>query len=237
MRRLALGLTAISFGIFGLVETMACNGDFDICVGDQCGATEGGSNDATDEQNVPPGCDLTKDPKDSAACVDDTIGLFVNGKDGSDANSGVKGAPLKTIGAAVQKADSQHTRIYVCAGAYTEGVKIATGSKVAGIFGGFSCSDWSYAGGAPSAVVTSTGGYALEVNNLNTNLTVEDVEFDSPDAQEAGASSIAVFITQSTGVILKRVNAKAGKGADGADAGTFASNFGGDGGLTAVTGL
>ncbi|MGH7279898.1 MAG: hypothetical protein ACRELY_00105, partial [Polyangiaceae bacterium] len=68
MRRLLLGGGALLFAVAGIAEFVGCNGSFDVCEGAACTASDGGG--GGDGQIVPPGCDLTKDPKDSSACVD-----------------------------------------------------------------------------------------------------------------------------------------------------------------------
>ncbi len=181
----------------------------DVC-SDGCGS-DGASQDGP---IVPPGCDLSKDPKDSIACVDDSIGLFVSAG-GSDSNAGTKGSPLKTIGAALSKTSSQHARVYVCDGSYAEHVKI---TSTASIYGGFSCGDWSY-DGKQGKVAPADAGYALDVENVASAIAIEDLEFDAIDGQKPGDSSIAIFVARSTGVTLRRVNATAGNGVSGTDPG------------------
>ena len=210
MRRVVLCGSALLLGVAGLVEFAGCNASFDICEGSACGSSDGGGDDG---QVLPQGCDPSKDPKDSIACVDDSIGIFVSAS-GSDSNAGTKSSPLKTIGAAVGKLTSQHNRVYVCDGTYAETVKL-TGP--ANIFGGFACADWSYAGTLPK-VGPATSGYALDVESVSGAVVVEDLELDAPSGQAPGESSIAVFVTQSTNVLLRRVTAKSGDGAPGADA-------------------
>ncbi|MGH7286298.1 MAG: hypothetical protein ACRELY_32675 [Polyangiaceae bacterium] len=188
--------------------------------------TDGASQDGP---VVPPGCDLTKDPKDSAACVDDSIGIFVSAS-GSDSNVGSKASPMKTIGAALGKITSQHVRVYVCDGTYAEPVKV---TSAVGIYGGFACADWSYASTLPK-VGPATTGYALDVENVSGAVVVEDLELDAPAGQNPGDSSIAVFVSQSTNVLLRRVTAKSGDGAAGADA-VATSNYDADAGA-ALTG-
>jgi hypothetical protein len=189
----------------------------DVC-SDGCGS-DGASQDGP---IVPPGCDLTKDPKDSIACVDDSIGLFVSAA-GSDSNAGTKESPLKTIGAALSKTSSQHGRVYVCDGTYAEHVKI---TSTASIYGGFSCLDWSYDGKQGKVAPTDTG-YALDVEGVSSAITIEDLEFDATDGQKAGDSSIAIFVANSTGATLRRVKATAGNGLPGADASSTSNYDGG----------
>ena len=55
----------------------------ELCDNGACAAPDGGGSssgggDGGDGGIIkPPGCDLTKEPKDSPACVDDGVGIFV----------------------------------------------------------------------------------------------------------------------------------------------------------------
>jgi hypothetical protein len=221
-KRAILGLivgSSLAAGIFGCPASFPDVGPY--------GAVDDGGQ--TDGQNVPPGCDLTADPKDSAACVDESIGLFVSAR-GSDSNAGTKGSPLKSITAALAKVDSQHSRVYVCDGTYGEEVSV---SSAVGIYGGFSCTDWSY-DGKPEAVGPAGTGYALDIEGVSgtPGVTIEDLEFDAQNGVNPGDSSIAVFVANST-VTLKRVKAVAGNGVTGADA-IATSNYDVDAGAAPI---
>ena len=103
---------------------------------------DGSSGDAAPD--APPGCDLGKEPKDSAPCVADSVGVFVSPM-GDDMNAGTKASPVKTIGKALGIAGGK-PRVYVCEGTYGESVDL---TKAVSIYGGFKCSDWSYSGTSP----------------------------------------------------------------------------------------
>ncbi len=219
-KRAILGLIvggSLAAGIFGCPASFPDVGPY--------GALDDGGD--ADGQIVPPGCDLSADPKDSAACVDESIGLFVSAT-GSDSNAGTKGSPLKTITAALAKVSSQHSRVYVCDGTYGEGVKV---TSAVGIYGGFSCTDWSYDGTAGQVGPAGTG-YALDIEGVTGTVTIEDLEFDAQNGKNPGDSSIAVFVASST-VTLKRVKAVAGNGVTGADA-IATSNYDVDAGTAPI---
>jgi len=94
---------------------------------------------------APLGCDLTKSPKDSTACVDDSVGVFVS-PSGDDGATGKKLAPVKSISKGIERAASRGLpRVYVCEGTYAESVEIA---KAASLFGGLAC-DWKTPGTSP----------------------------------------------------------------------------------------
>ena len=182
-----------------------------------CGSSTFSSSDAG-TQKAPADCNTNADPKDSPACVDDSIGIFVSAA-GADTNAGTKAAPLRTVGVALTKADVQHDRIYVCSGTYPETVKL-TGPV--SIYGGYSCADWSYAGtagGTAPKIGPSGPGYALDVESVGKACVIEDVELDAQSGQNPGDSSIAVFVSSSPGPItFRRVTVVAGDGARGGEA-------------------
>ena len=109
--------------------------------------TDGSSGDGQ-QTDAPANCDLSKDPKDSPACVDDSVGVFVDATNGKDANAGTKAAPLQTITTALTKADAQHVRLYVCEGTYAEDV-VVDATHNGSIYGGWKCADWTYSGNKP----------------------------------------------------------------------------------------
>ena len=164
--------------------------------------------------DAPPGCDLTKDPKDSLPCVDDSIGIFVDATGGKDSNAGTKEAPMQTIGAALGKTNTQHARVYVCEGTYTEDVTLDASHDGVSLYGGWKCADWSYSGNKP--VIGKTNN-AFKIDSLATGTTIEDLSVVAADATNAGDSSIAMFVNASKTVSLARVALSAGVGIKGAD--------------------
>ncbi len=159
-------------------------------------------------------CDSTKTPSEDPCVIEDSYGVFVS-PTGSDTANGKKSAPYKTIGRALAAAKGAAKRVYVCEGTYTEAVTIDTAVDGAQIFGGFDCTTWSY-GSANSPVVKPSSGVALMLKGLTSGATIEDLEFDAPNATTPGASSIAALSDTSTSVVLRRVKLVAGAGADGA---------------------
>jgi len=155
--------------------------------------------------DAPPGCDLTKDPKDSPACIDDAVGIFVS-PTGSDGATGAKGAPVKTIGKALSIAGPK--RVYVCEGSY-DGFELKTGTTIAG---GFACADWKYTGTKPK--VEGADGTKPTVDLAATGALLLDLEINGP--AKGAPNSVALRAVDSTAT-LRRVKLSAGEGADGAD--------------------
>ncbi len=111
-------------------------------------------------------------------------------------------------------------------------------------------SSWLYArsAGVPPLVTVEgpTALYALRVNGITKSVVIEDIAFDVPDAAESGVSdggaaedgasdggagdssaaagtggsSIAVFVSNTSGLLLRRCTASAGSGQPGQDEST-----------------
>jgi hypothetical protein len=156
-------------------------------------------------------CDTTKSPAQEACLVDDQYAVFVNGTVATT-GTGTKASPYKTIGEAITAASGK--LILVCDTNYDEQVKISAGVK---LFGGFSCTDWSYETGKRAIVKPSAKGSALAIDGVSAPVLIEDMEFASADGAAAGESSVAATINGSSAVNLNRVKLAAGKGVAGAN--------------------
>jgi hypothetical protein len=175
----------------------------------------GGNSDAPSDavsMDVPAGCELAKEPKDSPACVDSAVGVFVDAA-GSDANPGTKDKPVQTIGAALKKTSAALARVYVCEGTYAEDVVLDQARDGVSIWGGFKCGAWSYSGGKP---VVGKGKLAMKLEGLSKPIVVGDLEARAQDGDQAERSSIAALVSGSANVTFVRVKLAAGKGASGA---------------------
>ncbi|MDB4946157.1 MAG: Glycine-rich cell wall structural protein precursor [Labilithrix sp.] len=177
-----------------------------------CGSsgTSGGPEGGADA-NVPDGCDAAAEPKDAPKCVVNDFGVFVDAN-GNDANAGTKESPVKTITAALGKLAGK-TRVYVCEGTYAEHVKLTTAVSV---YGGFACGGWDYTGAKPKVAPTDVG-YALEVADVASALTIVDMSFVAADAVAKGDSSVAAFAHGAGALTINRSELKAGLAQGGAD--------------------
>ena len=106
-------------------------------------------------------------------------------------------------------------RVYACgsAGSYaTENLSVGSSRAGLTVYGGLDCSTspstWAY-NAADKAAMAPPTGYALQVSAA---VTFEDFSFTSANATVAGASSIAVFASNASGVALTRCNVSAGTG-------------------------
>ena len=138
-------------------------------------------------------------PKDSPACVDDLVGVFVDATNGKDTNAGTKSAPMQTIGAALGKTATLK-RLYVCEGTYSEDVTLDASHDGVSIYGGWKCADWSYSGNRPVIGKTSP---AFTLSALSKPVVVEDINVEAEAATTDGGSSIGVFVNGTT-VTFKR---------------------------------
>lgn len=178
---------------------------------------DGGGGDAQANPDVvaPPGCDLTKSPKESPECVSNSVGVFVSptGKDGA---AGTKEEPLKSIAEAVTRG---LPRVYVCEGNYDAPVTIT--SPIA-IFGGLSCA-WAPSDARP--MLAPKKGVALKVTKVLGAVLLEDIDISgNADPDSPSDSAIAALVSESDNVTLRRVNLTAGPGTAGSKGGTK-SNF------------
>ena len=196
----------------------SCLAALTLACGDDLSTTDAGGKDATLDGpgiDAPVGCDLTKDPKDSPACVDDTVGVFVS-PTGNDSNTGTKASPVRTLATALTKL-SNKPRIYLCEGNYPGSVEIKTGVS---IYGALKC-DWT-TGGARPVIQADKPAFGLQLEAANISLI--DVEVDGADGVADGESSIAIFANSAPSAVLTRAKVVAGNGKNGKP-GTAGSNY------------
>lgn len=201
MRRFLLGL--------GFASTVAVLAGCPVsppalCDYGACDPPDGAVLDGGDSGfDAPPGCDLTKDPKDSLPCVTESVGIFVSST-GSDTNDGSKAKPVATIGKALSLIGTK-PRIYVCEGNYPGSIDIA---KTVGIYGGFKC-DWTPSATKP-VLLADKPAYAVKITQPNVSLV--DLDIQGKDATAPGESSIGVFASSASGLKLRRAAVSAGIG-------------------------
>src|SRR6478735_10798139 len=180
------------------------------------GDSAGNAGDAGAGGQHNPPCDPTLNPSAEACLVSNEFAVFADPA-GKESGAGTKASPVNTIAKALQLAGDDKI-VIACNGAFDEQVKIAGGAR---IYGGFACpgsaSPWTYEAGKRAKVAPTARGFALSVAAGAAAVDIEDVEFDAKDGVDAGESSIAAFVKESTSVALRRVRLVAGKGVDGAD--------------------
>jgi hypothetical protein len=175
------------------------------------------------------GCDPSKSPSEEACVVAEAYGVFVSPA-GSDSNAGTRSAPVATLGHGIDVAKATGKRVYVCAGSFGEELVIGASRDGVNVYGGLDCAGWTYGAGNHVVVAPAGAGYALEVEDLQTGVTLEDLEFDSQSASGPGESSIAAFASNSQNVVLERLTLVAAAAAGGSAGAT--SGPGADAGPT-----
>ena len=200
-----LAPSACDSGLDNLCDYKGACGDGGNPDGSLDGRLDGPSIDA------PVGCDLNAEPKDSPACVADSVGIFVSST-GSDTDPGTKAKPVQTIAGALSKVGGL-PRIYICAGKYPEDIVLDTSHDGVSFYGGWKCSDWSY--DMSSVPVIGKGTLALRIDSLAKATTLADLEVDASDATTPGGSSIGVLVNASANVSFKRTTLRSGKGVAG----------------------
>jgi hypothetical protein len=182
------------------------------------GDAEGGPGDSGDAE-AEPYCDPTSLPGDDACVIADDYGIFVSPDGTDDASCGSSTAPCATITQGMARAKTESKRVYACGdnGDYAESVTVDAALNGLALFGGFRCSDWSYAPSTVRArVFPASEGVAWTVDGVN-GLAVHDFAIESRDATTPGASSIAAVVRNASDVVFKNSTFTAGDGAKGDD--------------------
>ncbi|MGH7296824.1 MAG: hypothetical protein ACRELB_17935 [Polyangiaceae bacterium] len=164
----------------------------------------------------------TDEPSDTSdpCIINEAFGIFVS-PTGSDSAAGTQLAPVATVGHAMDLAKAAGKRVYACgsAGNYVaENLAVGTSRDGVKAFGGLDCtttpSQWVY-NASDKATMAPASGYALQVLGVTTGVTFEDFGFSAANATGVGASSIAVFASNASGVVLERCNVQTGAGTAG----------------------
>ncbi len=158
------------------------------------------------------------DPSTQPCTITNERGVFVS-PTGNDGANGTREQPFKTLNHALSEAARVgKKRVFACAdgGDYAETLEVNDARDGLSIYGGFRCSDWSYASDLRAKIV-SRAQTAIRVRNLTQGLLLENWDVSSANGTSDNPSSIGVFVSASAKVRLRRVKVTAGTGADGAD--------------------
>jgi hypothetical protein len=142
---------------------------------------------------------------------DPQAALFVS-TGGDDAAAGTPSAPLRTVQAAILRAQTAGNQadVYVAQGNYPEALTLAPGVSVYGGYGAAWLRD-------PAAHVTTVGAGTLAVQGTGvSDLALDGLTIRSANAGATGESSYAVFLRNVTAVTLRRTALLPGSGAAGA---------------------
>lgn len=157
----------------------------------------------------------------SSGCVlSSNFGVFVSPA-GMDSNPGTKDAPVATIGHALDLAVAADAgvakAVYACGAQYNENLVVGSSRDGVNVYGGFNCESWGYDSNMKAVVAPSATGFALTVTGLNAGVTFADFSFKAQPGVDAGDSSIAAFVSNSTNVLFQRCAFMAQNGQPGMD--------------------
>ena len=145
---------------------------------------------------------LRCDPSVHRECIDDARGVFVDGANGDDSQSGTRARPVRTIAAALAL---KPQAIFVCAAIYPERVR-ATDLPSLMVLGGLHCGTFAWTGEKPTVRGIDFGGDGY----------VGDVRIEA--AVDAEHTPDAVGIEALGGnLIVERTDIVVGAGLDGKD--------------------
>ncbi len=158
---------------------------FDAGVDD--GGTDGGDGG---EGGPPPSC--AGDPTQDPAIVNNNCGVFVS----AGAAPGGTGSQEQPFATFAEAAAASPSRVFACAGSYTETAQVGFSGGVA-IYGGFtacSATSWTWSASMQASITTVTGKPGVVLDG-GTN-TLENVNVTAPSAPMtmAGGSSIALVV-------------------------------------------
>ncbi|HVJ93317.1 MAG TPA: hypothetical protein VM580_26130, partial [Labilithrix sp.] len=152
-------------------------------------------------------------------------GIFVSASKGNDLADGAKHRPLKTLAAAIARAKEQavdaQRKVIACAETFDEAVVLVDGVSM---FGNYDCgdlSDWKEV--ATHATIASPTSPAVVAENLTVGMRFEGFDVVAPDqlgtpqAKVPAASSYAMIVKGTEGLVLSKTTLRAGKGQDGRD--------------------
>lgn len=159
---------------------------------------------------------ISCDPLNAPNTVDSSCGIFVSSSRGNDlSGNGSKAKPVESIAKALAIAAGQP--VYLCAEEFSQNGTWEISTNVQ-LHGGLDCTtDWHYIGNAAKTrVVGDPNVPVARFTPSASGSIVNDLEFSAPDATDAGASSIAVIVSQAS-IVFARSKLLAGQGADGTD--------------------
>lgn len=167
-----------------------------------------------------PGTDCDGDVADDPMCwATNELGVFVSSDAGDDATGdGSKEAPFASISKGITAAEGKN--VYVCLGTadyYEEKLSItASAGDGVHVYGGFECTGWTHSK-TRYVGVASTEPTGLRIDGLKQGVVLENLRIEAADGAGANASSFGALITNSKGVVLRRVEIVAGSGLSGAE--------------------
>jgi hypothetical protein len=139
--------------------------------------------------------------------ADGAAALHVDAARGSDANAGTREAPFATIGAGIQRAATGQ-EIRVAGGSYPQAITLRSGVR---IMGGYDGSSWQR---TDAATFVGAGRVAVSGSNVS-DVVLDGLIIQSADVSDAGVSSIALRLENSTGITIRSSRLLGGQGGNG----------------------
>ena len=149
------------------------------------------------------------DPSMDPCVVGDGVGVFVSPSRGDTGGARTMASPAaRRSGKGITAASATSgKRVYACGtkGNYNEQVTVGASADGVHVYGGLDCGTWAYSASAKAVVSPSAAnGYALHVTGLTTGATFEDMGFVGANGVQSGDSSVAVFVSGSSNVVVAR---------------------------------
>ena len=133
--------------------------------------------------------------------------IFVS-PEGDDSAAGTMDAPVRTLAQAQRLLEGDASWVLVAEGVYEEQLVLVPGLHIAGGYD----SSWAHVSARP---VIRAASPALSATDSSDETRVVALEIESLDGVAPGDSSIAASLVRSSGVVLERVDLRAGAGANG----------------------
>ena len=134
---------------------------------------------------------------------------------GSDAADGSMSEPVATLAHGIELAVAASKDVYVCKGEYSEGT-IQLTTKGVRVYGGYDCTAKWVRNSQSQAHLASTSSTAISIKDVSDAVVFDRVDVTAANGKAGSESSIAVFISNSKNVTLRRGTWEAGSGANGA---------------------
>lgn len=218
--------------------TAAC--DAGACVFSAClpgyRDVDGDVTNGCEHQCAAPGSDLPDDEffDDDCDGIDgsEVAAIFV-APSGSDQNPGTKALPMRTVNAALVRAQSDgKTQVYISEGTYEGRVTLASGIS---LYGGYSAAQgWarsaSYVAVIQSGAVSSGRVSAVEGANLTFPTTVDRLTIRTQGTSQAGVSNYAMYCKSCAALELRNSTLEAGSAGPGGAGGNGSAGAAGEAG-------
>ena len=133
---------------------------------------------------------------------------------GSDTAGGSMELPVATLTHGIELAIAKGKDVYVCKGDYSEDT-IQLNAKGVRVYGGYDCSAKWVRNSQSQPHLVSTSSTAISIKDVSDAVVFDRVDFTAANGKSGSENSIAVFVSNSKNVTLRRGTLQAGSGADG----------------------